>query len=108
MKFMIDQIKIGKFIAKVRKEKGLTQEGLAEILNVSNRTISKWENGYSIPDYYVLEGLCKALDLEISELLYGRRGDCKAIKNRNELVFKYVLYGLFIFIIFFVLILLYK
>lgn len=64
---------IGKFICKCRKEKGLTQSQLAEILNVSDKSISRWENGRTMPDLSLYEPLCKALDIEISELLYGKR-----------------------------------
>ena len=64
---------IGKFICKCRKEKGLTQSQLAEILNVSDKSISRWENGRTMPDLSLYDPLCKALDIEISELLYGKR-----------------------------------
>ena len=67
----MDQQKIGKFIAKKRKEKKLTQVELADKLGVSNRTISKWENGNSMPDYSIFNDLCKELDISINELLSG-------------------------------------
>ena len=57
----MDQIKIGNFIAEKRKEKNLTQEQLAEKIGVSNKTISKWECGRCMPDYSMIEGLCKEL-----------------------------------------------
>ena len=47
----VDQVKIGNFLKKLRKEKGITQEQLAEILNVSGRTVSRWETGNNMPDY---------------------------------------------------------
>lgn len=59
----MNQVVIGQFIMKKRKEKNLTQEQLAEKLNVSNKTISKWETGKCMPDYGVIEALCKELDL---------------------------------------------
>ena len=62
----------GALIAKRRKEKNLTQEQLAERLQVSNKTVSKWENGKCMPDYSIIELLCKELDITISELLEGK------------------------------------
>ena len=70
---MMNTQDIGKFICKCRKEKGLTQLQLAEILNVSDKSISRWENGRTMPDLSLYDPLCKALDIEISELLYGKR-----------------------------------
>ena len=55
----MDQIKIGKFIQQKRKERKLTQSDLAEKLNISDRTISKWENGDNLPDLETLNELCK-------------------------------------------------
>ena len=57
----MDQIKIGKFIAEMRKEQNLTQIDLAEQLGISNKTISKWECGNGMPDYSVMETLCEIL-----------------------------------------------
>ncbi|MDE6276244.1 MAG: helix-turn-helix domain-containing protein [Clostridia bacterium] len=67
----MNQLKIGEFITKKRKEKNLTQEQLAERLNVSNKTVSKWECGKCMPDYSLIEPLCKELNVTISELLNG-------------------------------------
>ncbi len=63
---------IGRFIAMCRKEKELTQEQLAEILGVSNKSISRWENGKTMPDISMLQQLCEILDIQVSELLEGR------------------------------------
>ena len=68
----MNQNEIGTFIAAKRREKNLTQEALAEILGVSNKTVSKWENGKSMPDYAVIELLCQELDITLSELLGAR------------------------------------
>lgn len=68
----MNQQNIGAFITKKRKEKNLTQEQLAERLQVSNKTISKWETGKCMPDYSVVELLCKELDITVSELLEGK------------------------------------
>jgi len=69
----MDQIKIGKFIAEMRKEQNLTQIDLAEELGISNKTISKWECGNGMPDYAVMEDLCKILKINVNELLSGER-----------------------------------
>ena len=76
----MNQQNIGAFITKKRKEKNLTQEQLAELLHVSNKTISKWETGKCMPDYSVIELLCHELDITISELLEGKD------LNRSETV----------------------
>lgn len=65
--------KIGAFIARLRKEKDLTQAALAEKLSVSNRTVSKWENGDGLPDISILPQLAVALDVSVDELLRGER-----------------------------------
>ncbi len=69
----MNQQEIGMFIAVCRKEKGLTQARLAEILGVSDKSISRWENGKTMPDLSLYEPLCKALDIQISELLYAKK-----------------------------------
>lgn len=67
----MNQEKIGKFILECRKQKNLTQEQLSEILGVSSKSISRWENGKSLPDYTILESLCNALEFSINEFYYG-------------------------------------
>ena len=67
----MNQTAIGSYIAKKRREKNLTQEQLAEQLGVSNKTISKWENGKCMPDYSIIEQLCKELSVTLSELMDG-------------------------------------
>ena len=69
----MDQIKIGKFISSCRKEKNLTQEQLAEKLGVTNKSISRWENGYTMPDYTLLKDLCNELSINVNELLSGEK-----------------------------------
>ena len=69
----MNQEKIGKFIQELRKEKGLTQVELAEKLGVSNRTVSKWENGNNLPDYSMFNILCEELNISINELLSGEK-----------------------------------
>lgn len=67
----MDQVSTGNFLAKKRKEKNMTQAALAEKLGVSNKTISKWETGKCMPEYSVIEPLCKELDITVAELLDG-------------------------------------
>lgn len=69
----MNQEKIGLFIAKCRREKNMTQEDLAEKLGVSNKSISRWENGKTMMDISLFEPLCKELDISIIELLNGER-----------------------------------
>lgn len=65
----MDISKVGKQISTLRKEKGYTQENLAEILNISPQAVSKWENGHSLPETALLPSLAKALDTSIDSLL---------------------------------------
>ena len=69
----MNQEKIGKFIAELRKEKKLTQEQLAEVLEVNVKSISRWENGKTMPDLSMLPILANELNVEVSELLNGRK-----------------------------------
>lgn len=69
----MNQKEIGLFISACRKEKGLTQSQLAEKLEVSDKSISRWENGKTMPDISLYEPLCDVLDVQISELLYARK-----------------------------------
>ena len=69
----MDQMKIGKFIAALRKEKCLTQEQLGEKLGVTNKTVSRWENGNYMPDVEMLALLSKEFGVSINELISGER-----------------------------------
>lgn len=80
----MEQITIGKFIAKKRKEQNLTQEQLAERLGVSNKTISKWETGRCMPDYAVIKNLCEELKVSVSELMDGEEADDKSVRVYDE------------------------
>ena len=83
---IMDQIKTGKFIATLRKEKDLTQEQLGEKLSVTNKTISRWENGNYMPDIQMLSLLSKEFDVSINELISGERlliGDFKKAADNN-------------------------
>ena len=67
----MDQVKIGKFIASQRKKNNLTQMQLAEKLSITDRAISKWENGKAMPDSGIMLDLCKELGISVNELLSG-------------------------------------
>ena len=77
----MDQEKIGKFIANCRKEQNLTQEQLAEKLGVSSKSISRWENGRTLPDYSIIKDLCKTLNISINELFSGEKIESKNFKE---------------------------
>ena len=80
----MNQEKIGKFIAECRKEKNLTQEQLSEILGVSSKSVSRWENGKTLPDYTVLDSLCNALGISINEFYYGEKMPEQDFKHLSE------------------------
>ena len=80
----MDQIKIGKFIASCRKEQGMTQAVLAEKLGISDRAISKWETGKSMPDSGIMLELCDLLKINVNELLSGERIMAEAYDKRAE------------------------
>ena len=67
----MNQTAIGSYIARKRREQNLTQEQLANQLGVSNKTISKWENGKCMPDYSIIQALCEALHVSLPELMDG-------------------------------------
>ena len=69
----MDQIKIGKFIAKKRKALSLTQRELAEKLHVSDKAISKWETGNGLPEVSLMMPLCEILEISVNELLSGEK-----------------------------------
>ena len=80
----MDLIKIGKFIANCRKEKNITQEQLAEKLYITDRAVSKWERGLSLPDADKMLDLCNIFDINVNELLNGEKIDMKDYKKKNE------------------------
>ena len=84
----MDQKLIGEFISTKRKEKGLTQKELADKLNISEKTISKWETGHGLPEVSNMQPLCKELDITVTELLNGE--ETKKIKE--DKVVKYIEY----------------
>lgn len=80
----MDQIEIGKFIAKCRKEKKLTQAQLAEQLNITDRAVSKWETGKSMPDSSIMLELCSILGITVNELLSGENVDVEDFEKKAE------------------------
>lgn len=80
----MNQIKIGKFISELRKEKNMTQKDLAIKLNVTDRAISNWENGRRMPDISLFKPLCETLNITINELLSGEKIPKEKIKKTSE------------------------
>ena len=78
----MDQNKSGKFIAKLRKEKNMTQEQLAEKMGVSINAVSKWERGLSFPDVSLYKKLCKELNINIEELINGEKDNSEEAKEK--------------------------
>ena len=80
----MNQEKIGKFIAKNRKAKKLTQSELGELLGVTDRSISNWENGKNMPDLSLFKPLCDILDISINELMSGEKINNKEYNEKLE------------------------
>lgn len=80
----MDQTEIGKFIAKCRKEKNLTQAQLAEKLNITDRAVSKWETGKSMPDSSIMLALCEILGITVNELLSGEKVDMESYEKKAD------------------------
>ena len=77
----MDQIKIGKFIAEKRREQGMTQAQLAEKLSITDRAVSKWENGRAMPDSSLMLDLCGHLKITVNDLL---NGEVVSVEDYNE------------------------
>ena len=84
----MDQVKIGKFLSQLRKEKTLTQEQLAEKLNVARRTVSRWETGSNMPDMDILIELSDFYAVDLREILDGERRDSQMNKEMEETILK--------------------
>ena len=80
----MDQIKIGKFISECRRAQGLTQIQLAEKLNITDRAVSKWETGKSMPDSSIMLELCDILSISVNELLNGEKISMENNDRKNE------------------------
>lgn len=80
----MDQVKIGRFIAQSRKKQNLTQMQLAERLNITDRAVSKWENGKSMPDSSIMLALCDELKITVNDLLNGEKIIMDNYKEKTE------------------------
>ncbi|MCK9525172.1 MAG: helix-turn-helix domain-containing protein [Limnochordia bacterium] len=89
----MDQKKFGLFLKELRKEKGLTQEQLAEVLGVSNRSISRWENGVNMPDFDLVMEMAKFFDIAVGELLDAERKEDMMDMETEESLLKVADYG---------------
>lgn len=102
----IDNEKVGKFIENLRKEKGLTQQDLADILSVSNQAVSKWEGGRNLPDIAIQRVICDTFNITMEELHAGerdikKRNKTKKIRKENK-IFSIALMCIVPFMVFFV------
>lgn len=84
----MDQKKTGSFLKELRKEKGLTQEQLAEILGVTNRSVSRWENGVNMPDFDLVIELANYFEVSIEEFLNGERRNDMIDKKEEDTLLK--------------------
>ena len=82
---------IGKYISAKRKAEGLTQEALAQLLGVTNKAVSKWENGKCLPDLSHYEALCEILHISVNELMAGKDIEETELKKVSEQSLKEVL-----------------
>ena len=86
----MNQEKIGGFLKELRKQKGLTQQQIAEKFNVSNRTISRWENGNNMPDLDILIEISDYYEVDLREILNGERKSDNMDKEIKETVLQAV------------------
>ena len=80
----MNQTEIGEFIAKCRKEKKLTQAQLAERLNITDRAVSKWETGKSMPDSSIMLELCEILGITVNDLLSGEKISMESYEKKAD------------------------
>ncbi len=80
----MDQIRIGKFIAERRKEKGMTQAELADKIGVTDRAVSKWENGRGLPDYTYVKTLCEELGITFDEFISGEKASADTEETHQK------------------------
>lgn len=84
----MDQQKVGRFLKELRNERSVTQAELAEMLGVSNRSVSRWENGMTMPDFDLLIELAEYYDIEVGEILDGERKDDGMDRKTEGLMLK--------------------
>ena len=87
----MNQKKIGEFIRELRKEKGLTQEQMAEHFNISGRTVSRWETGANMPDISIISEIAGFFEVDIREIINGERD--KAQAETEDIVSKVIEYA---------------
>ena len=104
---MDDKNRIGDFLAKLRNEKGYTQQKLADKIHVTNKAISNWENGRSNPDLDMMKELAKIFDVTVDELYAGKRVDEKDVIFKRKLKKIFIRAFITMFIINFLLLLFY-
>lgn len=92
-KIKMDQNKIGKFLKELRKEKSLTQEKIAEVFNVSRRTISRWESGENMPDLSILVEIADYYNVDLREIFEGERKENKMDKELESTVIQVAEYS---------------
>jgi transcriptional regulator with XRE-family HTH domain len=80
----MNQVAIGNYIVQKRRALNLTQEQLADMLGVSNKTVSKWENGKSMPDYSIIQKLCETIHVTIAELMDGKDAAEDGVRAHDE------------------------
>ena len=88
----MDQVLIGNFLSDERRKKGYTQKQLADILIVSDKTISKWETGKSLPDLEMMNLICQTFDISINELLSGERISTAELESKSEENIRFLLW----------------
>ena len=81
---MLDSLKTGEFIKEARKKKGLSQNDLAEKLNITRVAVSKWENGHNLPDIVIMKELADILDVDINEIMQGETIEKKPVVPSEE------------------------
>ncbi|NLM19890.1 MAG: helix-turn-helix domain-containing protein [Clostridiaceae bacterium] len=89
----MDLMKIGRLLRELRNAKGLSQEELAEIFHVSKRTVSRWETGRNLPDIVILLEIAEFYDLDLREILNGKRKDEKMDTDVKDTVLKAAQYS---------------
>lgn len=80
----MDQVLLGQFIAQRRKARKLTQAQLAELLGITDRAVSKWETGRSLPDASIMLALCDILEITVNDLLHGEVVDMAEYNHKSE------------------------
>ena len=80
----MDQIKIGRFVAETRKQRNLTQRQLADLLSISDKTVSKWECGKGLPEVSLMLPLCEILGITVNDLLSGQRVPTEDYQTKAE------------------------